>query len=113
MAKASRYMRLQRTNNLWTINGQTWEDVEDGDFDPIFANPQPGDVEIWEVENKSGGWFHPLHIHFVDFQVLSRNGRPPPARGEAARRTSSTSVRTRRSSCSCSSPGRDGSTAAT
>jgi spore coat protein A, manganese oxidase len=76
-AKAKRYMRLERTNNIWTINGTTWKNVEDGQFNPIFANPQPGDVELWEVENKSGGWFHPLHIHFVDFQVLSRNGRAP------------------------------------
>jgi len=79
MSKASRYMRLQRTNDLWTINGTTWDDVAKGDFAPVFANPQVGDVEIWEVENKSGGWFHPLHIHLVDFQVLSRNGKQPPA----------------------------------
>jgi spore coat protein A len=76
-AKVKRYLRVERTNGIWTINGQTWKDVEDGDYSPIFANPQPGDVEIWDVENKSGGWFHPVHIHFVDFQVVSRNGRPP------------------------------------
>ena len=39
--------------------------------------PEPDDVEIWELENKSGGWFHPLHIHLVDFKILDRNGRPP------------------------------------
>ncbi|HEY4625797.1 MAG TPA: multicopper oxidase domain-containing protein [Blastococcus sp.] len=72
-----RYLRLQRTGELWTINGQTWKDVEDKEYNPVFANPQPGDVEIWDVENKSGGWFHPLHIHLVDFQVVSRNGNPP------------------------------------
>ena len=78
-AKVTRTMRLERTNGLWTINGTTWDDVVKGDFAPVFANPQVGDVEIWEVENKSGGWFHPLHVHLVDFQVLSRNGRPAPA----------------------------------
>jgi FtsP/CotA-like multicopper oxidase with cupredoxin domain len=76
-SKAKRYMRLNRENDLWTINSKTWKDVEENGYNPIFANPQPGDIEIWEVENKSGGWFHPLHIHFVDFQVLSRNGKPP------------------------------------
>ncbi|NKX50630.1 multicopper oxidase domain-containing protein, partial [Arthrobacter deserti] len=25
----------------------------------------------------SGGWFHPMHIYLVDFQVLSRKGRAP------------------------------------
>ena len=36
-----------------------------------------GDTEIWEIENKSGGWFHPVHIHLIDFKVLSRNGKAP------------------------------------
>jgi hypothetical protein len=76
-AKATRHMKLERSNGLWTINGTTWDDVEDKDYAKVFANPKPGDVEVWEVENSSGGWFHPLHIHFVDFQVLDRNGRPP------------------------------------
>ncbi len=35
------------------------------------------DVEIWELENKSGGWFHPVHIHLMDFKILDRNGGPP------------------------------------
>ena len=74
---ATRRMRLKRDGVLWTINGRTWADVEASGFTEIFANPAPGAVEIWEVENSSGGWFHPLHIHLVDFQVLSRNGRPP------------------------------------
>ena len=34
----------------------------------------PGDIEIWEWENSSGGWFHPLHIHLVDFKILRRSG---------------------------------------
>jgi Multicopper oxidase len=41
------------------------------------ANPGFGDVEIWELQNESGGWFHPVHIHLVDFKILDRNGRPP------------------------------------
>jgi FtsP/CotA-like multicopper oxidase with cupredoxin domain len=77
MSTATRRMRLDRTNGLWTINGTTWKDVERRDYEPLFARVQPGAVETWEVENSSGGWFHPLHIHLVDFQVLSRNGRPP------------------------------------
>ena len=39
-----------------------------------MAEPELGSVEIWELTNTSGGWFHPVHIHLVDFQVLSRNG---------------------------------------
>ena len=29
------------------------------------------------LENKSGGWFHPLHIHLVDFQIVSATAPPP------------------------------------
>lgn len=41
-----------------------------------------GDVEIWEVSNRSGT-YHPFHIHAVQFQILSREDgivgpRKPP-----------------------------------
>jgi spore coat protein A, manganese oxidase len=51
--------------------------VEASDFRFTLASPNRGDVEIWELENKSGGWFHPVHIHLTDFKVLDRNGKPP------------------------------------
>jgi spore coat protein A len=66
-----------RTNGAWTVNGKTWEDVVDSDYQYVWANPGLGDTEIWEFVNRSGGWFHPIHVHLVDFQVLDRNGRPP------------------------------------
>jgi spore coat protein A, manganese oxidase len=72
-----RHFRLQRTDGMWTINGQTWDDVLNSNFQHLLANPRLGATEIWEIENRGGGWFHPLHIHLVDFKVLSRNGRPP------------------------------------
>jgi spore coat protein A len=46
-------------------------------YEHVFAKVEPRSTEIWEVENSSGGWFHPLHVHLVDFRVLSRNGGPP------------------------------------
>jgi spore coat protein A len=73
MAKARRRLRVERKHGLWTINGETWEDVEEGGFERVFANPQPYDVEIWDLVNESGGWFHPLHIHLIDGQVIARN----------------------------------------
>jgi spore coat protein A, manganese oxidase len=77
MSTATRRMRLERSNSTWVINGETWDDVVKTNYEHTFAKTAPNAVEIWEVENSSGGWFHPLHIHLVDFQVLSRNGRPP------------------------------------
>ena len=75
----TREMRVERSNSMWTINGRTWHDVIRSGYKEVFANPKLGDVEIWNLVNKSGGWFHPVHIHLVDFKVLSRNGRPPMA----------------------------------
>jgi spore coat protein A len=76
-AGKTRKMRFDRSGGRWTINGSSWEDVVDSGFQKVLANPRLNDTEIWELENKSGGWFHPVHIHLVDFQILSRNGRPP------------------------------------
>ncbi|MGH3355032.1 MAG: multicopper oxidase family protein [Nocardioidaceae bacterium] len=73
----TRHLQVERKHGRWTINGRTWDDVIRSRFQEIIADPGLGDVEVWEVENRSGGWFHPLHIHLIDFQVLSRDGRPP------------------------------------
>ncbi len=69
-----REFKFIRTNGKWTINGETWENVIDSQYERCLADPAVGDVEIWQLTNTSGGWFHPVHIHLVDFQVLSRNG---------------------------------------
>lgn len=63
--------------NAWTLNGHTWDEIKATRFQYVIADPDLGDTEVWEVENKSGGWFHPLHIHLIDFKVLSRNGKAP------------------------------------
>ena len=70
-AVRTREFRYERSNGLWVINGKTWDHTR------VDANPQLGDVEIWTLRNNSGGWFHPIHIHLVDCQILDRNGKPP------------------------------------
>jgi spore coat protein A, manganese oxidase len=52
----------------WTINGES--------FDPtrVDARPRLGDVEIWRFTTD---FHHPVHLHLVPFQVLSRNGGAP------------------------------------
>lgn len=55
----------------WTINGITWEA---GPESRVLAKPQRGATEVWTLENTSGGWSHPIHIHLVDFQIISRTG---------------------------------------
>ena len=68
---------LDRTGGQWVINDRTWQDVIDSDFQLLSADPNPGDIETWTIETSGGGWFHPAHLHLVDFKILSRNGRPP------------------------------------
>ncbi|WP_035774923.1 multicopper oxidase domain-containing protein [Arthrobacter sp. H5] len=78
-SEKTRNFRVQRSGlaEPWTINGVTWEDVIASNFKLASADPRLDAVEVWEIENKSGGWFHPVHIHLIDFQILSRNGKAP------------------------------------
>jgi spore coat protein A len=76
-ATATRKLVFERQNGEWVVSGHTWEDVIDSRFTKIIGNPALDAVEVWELENKGGGWFHPIHIHLVDFRILDRNGRPP------------------------------------
>jgi FtsP/CotA-like multicopper oxidase with cupredoxin domain len=59
-----------------TTKLMTWEDIIASGYREVVANPASGDVQIWEITNRSGGWFHPVHIHLVDFKMLTRNGKP-------------------------------------
>jgi spore coat protein A, manganese oxidase len=58
-----------------TLN-KTWEEIVNSNYTDVVSNPAVGEVQVWEVTNKSGGWFHPVHIHLVDFKMLTRNGKP-------------------------------------
>jgi len=69
-----RSFKFERSNGHWVVNGQTWEDVIKSGYKKTVANPKVGATEIWTLENSSGGWFHPVHIHLIDFKILSRSG---------------------------------------
>jgi FtsP/CotA-like multicopper oxidase with cupredoxin domain len=76
-AVRTRSFRFHRSNGEWKINDSSWKDVVDSNYQSTLADPARGDIEIWEFENTSGGWFHPVHVHLVDFKILSRNGKAP------------------------------------
>lgn len=79
MATVKRQLRFERQNGQWAINGVLWDDVERSGFTKLFGNPQPFAVEQWTIINKSGGWFHPVHIHLIDAKIIARNtngGKP-------------------------------------
>jgi spore coat protein A, manganese oxidase len=58
MAVAKRVLRVKRQGGEWTINEETWEDVEKSGFTRCFAVPRRNSVEQWTIINESGGWFH-------------------------------------------------------
>lgn len=62
------HFKFERSNGEWKINGVSFADVQNR----VLARPKRGTVEVWELENSSGGWTHPIHIHLVDFRVKKR-----------------------------------------
>ncbi len=54
-----------------TIDGQSM------DMARIDQTVKLNETEIWDISNPSP-MVHPFHIHDIQFQILSRNGQPPP-----------------------------------
>jgi FtsP/CotA-like multicopper oxidase with cupredoxin domain len=68
----TRTWRFERQNGGWAINGQFF------DVNTIRAHVKQNTAEFWVLQNSGGSWSHPLHIHFEEFRLLSRNGLVPP-----------------------------------
>ncbi|MDH3510984.1 MAG: multicopper oxidase domain-containing protein [Gammaproteobacteria bacterium] len=81
-ATTTRWFSLEQISeacagNEWvikTMDGPYPSGTATGDklWDDISEDPQLGTTEIWEFENPSS-MMHPMHIHLVAFQVLSRS----------------------------------------
>jgi FtsP/CotA-like multicopper oxidase with cupredoxin domain len=71
--RVTRTFRFERGNGQWQINGQ----LMDADCSFIRLMAKKNSVENWVLQNNSGGWMHPIHIHVEEFQILSRNGVAP------------------------------------
>ena len=70
----TRTFRFERNNGQWAVNGKFA-----GDCNDIRFAVKRNNAEKWIIQNNSGGWQHPIHIHFEEFQTLSVNGQPPSA----------------------------------
>lgn len=53
------------------LNNTNWLDPNDQASSQFTENPYEGDVEIWEYINLDIVT-HPMHIHLIEFQILSR-----------------------------------------
>eukprot|EP01125_Pyxidicula_operculata_P021236 TRINITY_DN8103_c0_g1_i1.p1 TRINITY_DN8103_c0_g1~~TRINITY_DN8103_c0_g1_i1.p1 ORF type:complete len:918 (+),score=188.84 TRINITY_DN8103_c0_g1_i1:101-2755(+) len=71
----TRFLVFGRRQGQWRVNGESWETLTPSQHIlPEFAREiAPNAIEVWEVRG-GGGWFHPVHIHLVDFFLLSRKG---------------------------------------
>ena len=68
-------MQTMSRGGRLTINGKNM------DINRIDATVRLGSSEIWEISNNSAMMMqlpHSMHLHDVQFQVLERNGKPPP-----------------------------------
>jgi FtsP/CotA-like multicopper oxidase with cupredoxin domain len=68
--RITRTFRFERGNGGWQVNGKFM------DCTRFRFTAQVNECERWIIQNKSGGWRHPIHIHLEEFRILSRNGVP-------------------------------------
>jgi FtsP/CotA-like multicopper oxidase with cupredoxin domain len=73
--RVTRTFQFERNNGQWAVNGK-FADCADIRF-KIKRNT----VEHWIFQNNSGGWQHPIHMHFEEFQTLLVNGNAPATSG--------------------------------
>lgn len=66
--RITRTFRFERGNGQWQINQKFFS------CNDVRFRVQQNSVEKWILQNNSGGWQHPIHIHFEEFQPLKING---------------------------------------
>ena len=72
-----RVFQFGRVAGQWSINGRLWD--PDIDHAGAAADFSPNEVErdtaeLWVLDSSSGGWDHPMHIHFEEGQIIRTNG---------------------------------------
>lgn len=67
---ASRTFNISQNNGVWQFNNLSYDPAR------IDAKVALGATEQWTFNNRSGE-DHPIHVHDINFQVLSVNGSAP------------------------------------
>jgi spore coat protein A, manganese oxidase len=67
----TRSWRFDRQGGYWSINGRQWDPAR------VDAFPVVNTTEEWILENNSGGWGHPVHLHVGRFRIVGIEGRAP------------------------------------
>lgn len=68
-AAKTRTWTFDRTNGAWSVNGKLFNE------NVVSAAIAQESEEVWVIRNNNDGWRHPVHIHFEEHRVLSRNGK--------------------------------------
>ena len=68
----TRRFEFDRSHGAWVINDRFFDPDRDD------ATPKIGTAERWILENDSGGWVHPIHLHLEAHQIQRINGKAPP-----------------------------------
>jgi FtsP/CotA-like multicopper oxidase with cupredoxin domain len=68
---ARRTFVFARKGGVWVVNDKIFN------VNTVDANPKRGSAEVWTLKNGGTGWAHPVHIHFEEGRILTRNGLPP------------------------------------
>lgn len=61
-----RRFEFEHKSGLWVINDKIF------DVTKPTVKVKKGTAEVWELVNDSGGWEHPIHIHFEEGRILSK-----------------------------------------
>ena len=68
----------------WTIKTDGGQGLA-ADMHRVSAAITQSEWEVWTLKS-GGGWSHPVHIHFEEGRILSRDGLPAPAWEAGARK---------------------------
>ena len=68
--RLTRTLKFERGNGQWQINGKLFP----ADCGAVGFRVRQNSPEEWRLQNDSGGWMHPVHVHFEEFQTIRRNG---------------------------------------
>ena len=75
-----RTFKFDRLNGQWSINGQFF------DCNEFRFAVQQNSSEQWILENLSGDWTHPIHIHLEEHRILTRNRVAPTLPADTGRK---------------------------
>lgn len=78
--RITRTFKFERGNGQWQINGKFANCHE------LRFTVEKNKAEKWILQNNSGGWQHPIHIHMEEFQIVKSNGDSTPPSIEKSRK---------------------------